>query len=56
MTCYEAKVSMSQNDQQAVNVKENTAKLSDSHYEIALPWKNYTPDLRTNRFLTWIEY
>ena len=32
-------MSMSQNDQRALNIMEGTDKLSNGHYEISLPWK-----------------
>ena len=32
-------MSMSQNDQRALNIMEGTVKLSNGHYEISLPWK-----------------
>lgn len=48
---YESKTSMSQNDRKALNVMEETVKLENSHYEIALPWKFYPPSLPNNRTL-----
>ena len=46
---YEPKMSMSQNDQRALNIMEGTVKLSNGHYEIGLPWKNHPPHLENNR-------
>ena len=46
---YEPKMSMSQNDQNALNIMEGTVKLSNGHYEIGLPWKNNPPHLENNR-------
>ena len=46
---YEPKMSMSQNDQRALNIMESTVKISNGHYEIGLPWKNHPPHLENNR-------
>ena len=40
---------MSQNDQRALDIMTNTAKLSDGHYEIGLPWRNDPLRLGNNR-------
>ena len=48
---YDPKTSMSQNDKRALNVMESTAKLTNGHHEIALPWKNYPPCLKNNKSL-----
>ena len=42
-------MSMSQNDQRALNIMKGTVKLSNGHYEIGLPWKNHPPHLENNR-------
>ena len=42
---------MSLNDQKALNIMEETVKLEDGHYEMALPWKFYPPRLQNNRTL-----
>ena len=42
-------MSMSQNDRRALEIMESTVKLSNSHYEIALPWKNNPPCLENNK-------
>ena len=46
---YEPQASMSQNDRKALHIMEGSAKLSDGHYEIALPWKNDPPLLKNNK-------
>ena len=46
---YEPKMSMSQNDRRALEIMENTVKLSKGHYEIGLPWKNNPPCLENNK-------
>ena len=46
---YEPKMSMSQNDRRALEIMESTVKLSNSHYEIGLPWKNNPPCLENNK-------
>jgi hypothetical protein len=48
---YESKISMSQNDQRALKIMEDTVKLTNGHYEMALPWKNYPPCLQNNKSL-----
>lgn len=48
---YELKVSMSLNDQKALNIMKETVKLQNGHYEMALPWKFYPPRLQNNRTL-----
>ena len=42
---------MSQEDKRALQMMEETAKLSDGHYEVTLPWRNYPPQLSNNRIL-----
>ena len=46
---YEPQASMSQNDRKALQVMDGSAKLSNGHYEIALPWKNDPPLLMNNK-------
>ena len=46
---YEPQASMSQNDRKALHIMEGSAKLSNGHYEIALPWKNDPPLLMNNK-------
>ena len=46
---YEPQASMSQNDRKALHTMEGSAKLSNGHYEIALPWKNDPPLLMNNK-------
>ena len=48
---YDPKTSMSQNDKRALDVMKSTARLTNGHYEIALPWKNYPPCLKNNKSL-----
>ena len=50
-TFYESKTSMSLNDRKALNIMEETIKLENGHYEMALPWKFYPPRLQDNRAL-----
>ena len=47
-TVYETKM-MSQNDRKTPDIMEKTVKLENGHYEIALPWKTYPPNLQNNR-------
>ncbi len=47
----DSKASMSQNDRKALDIMQNTAKLTKGHYEIALPWKNYPSCLANNKSL-----
>ena len=37
---YETKMSMSQNDQRALKIMKDTVKITNGHYEMALPWNN----------------
>ncbi|XP_068738205.1 uncharacterized protein, partial [Montipora capricornis] len=46
---YEPQACMSQNDRKALHIMEGSAKLSNGHYEIALPWKNDPPLLMNNK-------
>ena len=46
---YEPQASMSQNDRKALHIMDGSAKLSNAHYEIALPWKNDPPLLMNNK-------
>ena len=48
VSSYEPRASMSQNDRKALHIMEGSAKLSNGHYEIALPWKNDAPLLMNN--------
>ena len=45
---YEVEPSMSQNDKKALKIMEDSIKLVNGHYVIALPWKNYPPQLQNN--------
>ena len=40
---------MSQEDKKALSVFEESVRLKDSHYEVEIPWKNYSPCLPNNR-------
>lgn len=42
---------MSLNDKKALDIMEETVKLENGHYEIALPWKTYPPRLENNKVL-----
>jgi hypothetical protein len=42
---------MSPNDKKALKIMEDSIKLVNGHYVIALPWKNYPPQLQNNRSL-----
>ena len=46
---YDAKPAMSRNDQKPMEIMEQSATLKNSHYEIALPWRKYQPNLPNNR-------
>lgn len=46
---YETKTSMSLNDRKALHTMEETVKLVNGHYEMALPWKSFPPRLPNNR-------
>ena len=47
----ESKLSMSVEDKRALAVMEQSVKLEDGHYQIALPWRQYPPFLPFNRFM-----
>ncbi|KAK3722273.1 hypothetical protein QZH41_005187 [Actinostola sp. cb2023] len=40
---------MSQEDIKALSIMEESAKMKDGHYEIALPWRAYPPELPNNK-------
>ena len=46
---YDAKLTMSQNDRKALRIMEESVTIQNGHYEIALPWKVYPPNLPNNR-------
>ncbi len=48
---YPSEAAMSQNDLKAQKIMENTVKLVEGHYEMALPWKQYPPNLPNNKSL-----
>ncbi len=43
------KVSMSVEDKRALAIMEQSVKLEDGHYQVALPWRQYPPFLPFNR-------
>ena len=48
----DSKAYMSPNDQKALDIMNDSVKLINGHYEIALPWKNYPPLLQNNKQTT----
>ncbi|KAK3748897.1 hypothetical protein QZH41_002886 [Actinostola sp. cb2023] len=40
---------MSEEDIKALSIIEESAKMKDGHYEIALPWRAYPPELPNNK-------
>ena len=42
---------MSQDDKRALAVMEESAELCNGHYEIALPWRVFPPDLPNNKIV-----
>ena len=42
---------MSQEDVKALDIMKDSAKIVNRHYQIALPWHNYPPDLPNNKDL-----
>ena len=46
-----SEVSMSVEDKEALAIMEQSVKLEDGHYQIALPWRKYPPFLPYNRFM-----
>jgi len=44
----EAVSTTSRQDKQALNTYEDSARLVDGHYQIAIPWKCHSPDLPNN--------
>jgi len=42
---------MSQEDKKALTILEESAELRNGHYEIALPWKVFPPDLPSNKIV-----
>ena len=47
----ESKLSMSVEDKRALAIMEQSVKLEDGHYQIALPWRQYPQFLPYNRFM-----
>ena len=50
-SAFNNSLEMSQEDLRAVGVMESTIRLSNGHYELALPWRNSPPRLPNNRRL-----
>ena len=46
---YDKDPGMSKEDLHAMNIMEQSVKLKEGHYEIALPWRNVPPNLPDNR-------
>jgi hypothetical protein len=46
---FDSKVTMSADDRRALDKMENSVRMVDGHYEIALPWKSTTISLPNNR-------
>ena len=42
---------MSQDDKRALAIMQESAELCDGHYEIALTWKVFPPDLPNNKIV-----
>ena len=51
-TQFSTEKGMSQEDTKALTIMEESAELRDGHYEIALPWKVFPPDLPNNKIVT----
>ena len=47
----DSKVSMSVEDKKALAIMEDSLKIVDGHYQVALPWKEQPPHLPSNRFM-----
>jgi len=47
----ESKINMSVEDTKTLAIMEQSVNLEDSHYQIALPWRQYPPLLPYNRFM-----
>ena len=45
----EAVNTMSRQDKQALSIYDESARLDDGHYQIAIPWKYHHPDLPNNK-------
>ena len=48
-TAANVKVELSQEDRKALGTMEETIKMVDGHYQMALPWKEYPPLLPNNK-------
>ena len=48
-SAYDKDAGMSKEDLHAMTIMEQSVKLKEGHYEIALPWRNTPPNLPNNR-------
>ena len=48
-SAYATKLSLSQIDQKALQIMEDSIELKDGHYQIALPWNRCPPKLENNK-------
>ena len=46
---YDARPTMSQNDRKALEIMERTVTMENGHYQMALPWKTFPPNLPNNK-------
>ena len=46
---YDARPTMSQNDRKALRIMEQTVTMDNGHYQMALPWKTFPPNLPNNK-------
>ena len=45
------RLSLSKEDQRALNIMNGSTKLTEGHYEVALPWRKIAPRLPNNRLM-----
>jgi hypothetical protein len=45
------RLSLSKEDQRALNIMNGSTKLTEGHYEVALPWRKTAPRLPNNRLM-----
>ena len=50
-SAFSSKTSMSQEDRRALDVMNESIKLEEGHYEMALPWRQHPPELPNNKSL-----
>ena len=46
---YDARPTMSQNNRKALVIMERTVMMENGHYQMALPWKTFPPNLPNNK-------